>query len=59
MRGSRRGCDAGTLTSSLGGNLNLTFELGPLERDQVQGVGIPRDDILARISRRTSKEDNL
>jgi hypothetical protein len=47
MRGSRGGRDAGT------------FELGPLEGDQVQGVGIPRDDILARISRRTSKEDNL
>jgi hypothetical protein len=59
MGGSRGGRDAGTLTSSLGGNLNLTFELGPLERDQVQGVGIPRDDILACISRRTSKEDNL
>ena len=60
MRGSRGGRDAGTFTSSsLAGNLNLTFELGALERDQVQGVGIPRDDILARISRRTSKEDNL
>ena len=60
MRGSRGGRDAGTFTSSsLGGNLNLTFELGALERDQVQGVGIRRDDILARISCRTSKEDNL
>ena len=54
----RGGSDAGTLTS-LGGNLNLTFELGPLERDQVQGVGITRDDVFPRISRSTSKEDNL
>jgi len=58
MCGSWGGSDAGTFTS-LGGNLNLTFELGPLERDQVQGVGIPRDDVFPRISRGASKEDNL
>jgi hypothetical protein len=58
MCGSRGGSDAGTFTF-LGGNLNLTFELGPLERDQVQGVGITRDDVFSCISRRTSEEDNL
>ena len=58
MRGSWGGSDAGTY-DSLGGNLNLTFELGPLEGDQVQRVGITRDDVFSRISRRTSKEDNL
>jgi len=56
--GSWGGSDAGTFTF-LGGNLNLTFELGPLERDQVQSVGITRDDVFSRISRRTSEEDNL
>ena len=58
MRGSWGGSDAGTFTS-LGGNLNLTFELGPLKRDQVQGVGIPRNDVFSCISGSTSKEDNL
>lgn len=58
MRGSWGRSDAGTY-ASLGGNLNLTFELGPLEGDQVQRVGITRDDVFSRISRRTSKEDNL
>ncbi len=58
MRGSWGGSDARTF-SSLGGNLNLTFELGPLERDQVQCVGIPRDDVFPGISSGTSKEDNL
>lgn len=47
MRGSWGGSDAGT------------FELGPLERDQVQCVGIPRDDVFPGISSGTSKEDNL
>ena len=40
-------------------HFSLTFEFAPLAGDEIERVGITRDDVLSSVSRRATKDDNL